>query len=348
MSRDLAATTLTLCAIPSVTGAEGAICDHVAGWARESLSGCVVRRIGNALLVLPEPRDGRPCVGLFGHFDTVLPATDQPLEVRDGRVYGCGASDMKGGLAVMMAMLERRRDYHADLAVIFYDREEGPVDESGLPAVLTELPPLDLAVMLEPTANRLQLGCVGGLHARIRFQGRRAHSARPWQGDNALYRALPLLARLQARPRREVIIDGLPFYEVMTPTTAVTRNSRNVVPDVFEVNVNFRFSPGRALDDAEAELREVLGSEGEVEIIDRAPAGAVCRSHPLVERWIERAGLDCESKQAWTDVARLTAMGVAAVNMGPGDPAQAHQAGEHVDVAALDEGLRVLEALVLP
>lgn len=346
MTRDLAATTLALCAIPSVTGNEAALCDHVAAWAAESLPDCEVRRIGQSLLVVPPSREGRPRVGLFGHLDTVLPSSDQPLEIRDGRLYGCGASDMKAGLAVMMAMLERRHAYEADLLAVFYDREEGPMDESGLPEVLSQLPPIDLAVMLEPTANRLQLGCVGSLHARVRIHGRRAHSARPWQGENALYKALPLLTRLRDRARREVMVDGLPFYEVMTPTLALTRNSRNVVPDLFELNLNFRFAPGRAIEDAVSEVRALVGDEAEVEIVDAAPSGAVSRCHPLVTRWITRAALTCESKQAWTDVARLTAIGVAAVNMGPGDPAQAHQAGEHVEVAALDEGLRVLEALV--
>lgn len=346
MTRDLAATTLALCAIPSVTGDEATLCDHVASWAAASVPDCEARRIGQSLMLLPTRREGRPCVGLFGHLDTVLPSSDQPLEVRDGRVYGCGASDMKAGLAVMMAMLERRHIYSADLLAVFYDREEGPMDESGLPAVLEQLPSIDLAVMLEPTANRLQLGCVGSLHARVRFPGRRAHSARPWQGDNALYKALPLLARLRDRQPRQVMVEDLPFHEVMTPTMALTRNSRNVVPDVFELNLNFRFAPGRDVADAIDELRAAVGADGEVEIVDAAPSGAVSRSHPLVMRWIERAALACESKQAWTDVARLTAMGVAAVNMGPGNPAQAHQAGEHVDIAALDEGLRVLEALV--
>lgn len=346
MSRDLGATTLSLCAISSVTGDEAALCNHVASWAAQSLPDCEVRRIGQSLLVVPPGREGRPRVGLFGHLDTVLPSPSQPLEMRDGRVYGCGASDMKAGLAVMMAMLERRHSYDSDLLAVFYDREEGPMEESGLPAVLEQLPHIDLGVMLEPTANRLQLGCVGSLHARVRVHGRRAHSARPWQGDNALYNAIPLIARLRDRERREVIVDGLRFYEVVTPTVALTRNSRNVVPDLFELNLNFRFAPGRAIDDAVNELRAIVGDAAEVEIVDAAPSGAVCRSHPLVTRWVERAALACESKQAWTDVARLTAVGVAAVNMGPGDPAQAHQAGEHVEIAALDEGLRVLEALV--
>lgn len=346
MTPRLAETTLALCAIPSVTGDEAALCSHVERWAQETLPDCAVHRINSSLLIVPPRRENRPCVGLFGHLDTVLPSPDQPLEIRDGRVYGCGASDMKAGLAVMMALLERHAHHHTDLVAVFYEREEGPMDESGLPPVLEKLPPIDLAVMLEPTANRLQVGCVGSLHARVTVRGTRAHSARPWQGDNALYRALPVLERLRARERREVTIEGLPFFEVLTPTMASTANSRNVVPDRFDINVNYRFAPGRHEDDALQDLVALVGDEGEVTLVDGAPSGAVCLRHPLVTEWIARARLEPEPKQAWTDVARLTAMGVAAVNMGPGDPAQAHQAGEWVAVEAIDAGLAVLEALV--
>lgn len=342
---NLAATTLELCAIPSVTGNEAAICSHVEKWARGKFLEDEVRRVGNALLVAPSRKTNRPLVGLFGHLDTVKPSDDQPCEIRDGRLYGCGASDMKAGLAVMMAMLERNH-YNSDLLAVFYDKEEGPQSESGLPAVIEHLPKIDLAVMLEPTANQLQLGCVGGIHARIRFHGKRAHSARPWHGDNAIYKALPLLQRLRDRNRVEVMVDGLPFYEVMTPTVAATYNSHNVVPDVLMINVNYRFAPSRSEASAIAELQHLVDGEGEIEISDVAPPGAVARTHPLIVQWIERCKLVPEPKQAWTDVARMTAIGIPAVNMGPGDPAQAHQAGEWVEVAALDEGLRLLEQLV--
>lgn len=347
VTRDLARTTLDLCAIPSVTGQEAEICGYLERWARGVLADDEVRRIGNALMLLPRRRDASsPLVGLFGHTDTVLPSPDQSVELRDSRVYGCGASDMKAGLAVIMAMLERRERYRCDLMAVFYDKEEGPQAESGLPAVIAQLPPIDLAVMLEPTANQLQLGCVGGVHARVRFKGRRAHSARPWHGDNALYKALPMLHRLEARQPLEVNVDGLSFFEVMTPTVAATYNSHNVVPDVFMVNVNFRFAPDRTEQSALDEIFRMVADEGEVEIADVAPPGAVARNHPLISAWVEKCSLVPEPKQAWTDVARMSAIGIPAVNMGPGDPAQAHQAGEWVAIPALDHGLQLLEQLV--
>ncbi len=380
----LARRTLELCAIPSVTGCEDRICSWMHDWALARFSTQAVKRLGNALVVCPsstgvsvrhwfstpseqastpseqastpseqastdglQPATRRLRLGLFGHLDTVPPAPDQPVEIREQRVYGCGASDMKAGLAVMMTLLERWDRYDVELVGVFYDREEGPMAESGLPALLPQLPPLDLAVVLEPTANTLQLGCAGGVHARVHFHGRRAHSARPWQGDNAIYRALPLLERLRGRGRREVLVDGLTFYEVMTPTLAFTKNSPNVVPDVFTVNVNYRFAPGRSVAAVLDEIDETVAGEGLVEVVDVAPAGTVARSHPLIQRFIDRCGLVPEPKQAWTDVARLTEAGVPAVNFGPGDPAWAHQAGEFVAIEALDEGLRCLETMMV-
>ncbi|HEU0016029.1 MAG TPA: M20/M25/M40 family metallo-hydrolase, partial [Longimicrobium sp.] len=163
----------------------------------------------------------------------------------------------------------------------------------------------------------------------------RAHSARPWQGENALYRAIPLLERLRDFGRREVRFGDLVFYEVIVATTAATYNSRNVVPDVFDLNVNFRFAPGNTAERAEAELRALVGDDAAVEVTDSAPAGDVHADHPLVRDWISREALPVRPKQAWTDVARFTAAGIPAVNFGPGETAQAHQANEWCSVESL-------------
>jgi succinyl-diaminopimelate desuccinylase len=180
----------------------------------------------------------------------------------------------------------------------------------------------------------------------VTVRGKRAHSARPWHGDNALYRAIPLLERLRDWSRREVEFGELTFYEVIVATQAWTENSRNVVPDRVMINVNFRFAPGNTAEAAERELRGLVGSDGEVEVTDRAPAGAVFLDHPLVEPWRAREGIDIACKQAWTDVARFTERGVPAVNFGPGETAQAHQAGEWCSVASLEFVFMKLWALL--
>ncbi|MFP5502132.1 MAG: succinyl-diaminopimelate desuccinylase [Candidatus Sericytochromatia bacterium] len=334
----LAQWTLDLCAVPSVTCDEDRLCSEVAQWVSAMGPDLTVTRVGNSLVCHPPLVEGRPTVGLFGHLDTVKPAADQPLEIMDERVYGCGASDMKGGLAVMLGLLtEREQLTKANLVCVFYDKEEGPATENGLEPLLQSgaVPALDFAFCLEPTDNRVQVGCVGGLHARVTFQGRRAHSARPWQGENAIYKAIAFLTRLRDRGRIPVAFGPLTYYEVMNATMAETQNSRNVVPDRFVVNVNYRFAPGKTLDQAKAELVNEVAGEAEVEIIDEAPSGQVYLDHPLFTPWQQALGLETEPKQAWTDVARLTARGIPAVNFGPGETAQAHQARESIAVADL-------------
>lgn len=348
----LADLTLALCRIPSETGDERAIADDLEARCRALLGSEHVLRLGDSVVALPPRRADRPTIGLFGHSDTVKPADDQPVEIRDGRVFGCGASDMKGGLAVMLALLAEQSALGCNLVAVFYDKEEGPSTENGLEPVLASgcLPTMDLAVCLEPTDNRIQAGCVGGLHATVTFRGKRAHSARPWQGENAIYRAIPVLERLKAFGRREVQVGPLTFYEVMNATMASTANSRNVVPDAFALNVNYRFAPGKSVETAEQELQALVGADAEVAVIDVAPSGAVCLDHPLLIAWQDaqaQAGepLEVEAKQAWTDVARLAARGIPAVNFGPGETAQAHQANESLPVAYLETGYQALRRL---
>jgi succinyl-diaminopimelate desuccinylase len=354
-AEDLAALTLNYCAIPSVTGAEQGLCDAIEAQLAGQTPALRLQRVEGGLVARGPERPGRPTVGLFGHLDTVRPADDQPLEMRDGRVFGCGASDMKGGLAVMVGLLKESHTLaQCNVVAVFYDKEEGPASENGLEPMFATggIPALDFGVCLEPTDNRIQVGCVGGLHALVTFRGRRAHSARPWQGENAIYKAAGLLGRLHARPPVSVRFGELEFREVINATTAATANSRNVVPDAFTLNLNMRFAPGRTVQDALAEVHELVAGEAEVVLVDEAPAGGVCLDHPWVEAWRAATGLPVEPKQAWTDVARLTARGIPAVNFGPGETAQAHQARESIAVADLGVNIaalrRLLEAVKAP
>jgi succinyl-diaminopimelate desuccinylase len=351
LGQALAERALALCSIPSVIGQEAELGDAVEDWARHVFGGSERIRVGHSF-VLGRREDTRPSVALIGHLDTVPGHPDDPApRLEGGRLYGLGSSDMKGGLAVMMSLAETL-DLDAlpvNLLLVLYEREEGPYLESGLGPLFDSVPSLQriaFGIALEPTDGMVQVGCVGSLHATLRFHGRAAHAARPWQGVNAIHLAGPVLAELLGRPPREVERGGFVFREVMSATLAAGGRARNVVPDTFEVNVNARFAPGRTADEAEEELRAWVGDRAEVMVTDRAPAGPVCTENPLYARLLRATGLRAEAKQAWTDVGRFGILGVEAVNYGPGETAQAHQANESAAVAALADAYEKLRAFL--
>ena len=339
----LAARTLELCAVPSPIGDEAALAAHVASL----LPGA--RRHGNAV-VAGEVSGARPAVLLLGHLDTVpLQAGDFPARREGGRVFGRGASDMKGALAVMVELWNRldRTRLPVELVCVFYDREEGPYDGNGLGPLLEARPDLRKAALglcLEPTDLSLQLGCCGSLHATLAFEGRSAHSARPWQGQNAVHKAGALLAYLNHLPAREVSFGELVFREVMNVTRIEGFTGRNVLPAQCSLNLNYRFAPGRTVDDAVVDLEHLAKQfNASCTVTDRSPAGPVILDNPLLQELRALTSLPVEPKQAWTDVARLALAGIPAANFGPGEQAQAHQKNESCGEEALERAYRLLE-----
>lgn len=353
----LAARARSLCAVPSPIGEERALCDEVEAWARgrfphvHRVENSLVVRVDGDVPVTHAPGLARPLVALCGHLDTVPvhPEDRGPPRIEGGRLVAPGASDMKSGLAVAMELALRlpREERFADLALVFYAREEGPFLENELGLVLERAPEVRgaaLAICLEPTDNTIALGCVGSIHATVTFPGRAAHSARPWQGENAVHRAGPLLAELLARAPREARSGGLTYREVISATRIEGGSARNVVPDRCAVNLNFRVAPDKALETAERELVALAERFGATALVtDRSPPCPAFADHPLVARLREHTGARVEPKQAWTDVARLAAAGVPAVNFGPGATSQAHQRGEWVELEALAACYRAME-----
>jgi succinyl-diaminopimelate desuccinylase len=337
---------LELLAMPDVTGDE----DRIATWfaTRYAGRGEPTRRVANSVVV-GDLADDRPTVLLVGHLDVVPPTDADRSPRREGdRIVGRGASDMKSGLAVAMAVFEDAalRAGERNLVLVGYSGEEGAHEGNELGPVLDAVPELAtaaLAVVLEPTDLEVQLGCLGALHAEVAFLGRAAHSARPWHGENALTAAGAFLAELHGLGPRDIDVDGMVYREVFTATGAWTANARNVVPDRFTINVNYRFAPDKALDDAEVAVRTLVADRAEVTVVDRAPAARPFAADPEVVAFTRAVGAEVTPKQAWTDVARLAALGVPALNYGPGLTGQAHQRGEHVPVAnlhAAQEALR--------
>jgi succinyl-diaminopimelate desuccinylase len=344
----LATTLLEITTIKSPIGEERELCDHVQARLARSFPPHAITRFRDSLIVHANARAGAPKIALVGHLDVVRTQHDGPARIEGERLYGAGASDMKSGLALMIELAERL-DLTAlpcDLTLVFYEREEGPFAENVLGPMLDTFDTLrhfELAICLEPSDNRLQLGCMGSLHATVTFKGRTAHSARPWEGENAITNAAGFLAELGARKPVEHVVDGMLFKEVLTPTLARGGRGRNVVPDEFELNLNYRFAPGKTPEQALAELVALVAGRAQVIATDLSPAGRPHAAHPLVQKLIAAGVVAVERKQAWTDVARFDQIGVPAVNFGPGLNAQAHQPNEYTELPLLEQGYKILE-----
>ena len=354
----LEALALELVQIPSVIGDEARIADAVEQRIRAHAPHRL-ERAGDNIAIVPQPfRAGVPRLMLLGHLDTVPASDPNPPRVEGDRLFGLGASDMKCADALMLDAAERAcTDAPAlDLIVVLYASEEGPYEQSGMPEIIDAAPDLfehvDLAVAMEPTDNQIELGCLGTLHAWIHVPGRRAHSARPWEGANAIHAAAPLLETLRTLAPRVVVQDGLEFREVCSATMCAYEGARNVIPGRFSVNLNFRFGPDRSADEAVAWVHDLVrthvGDEAQVEVTDLCPSGRVCGSNALLARLESAAGdgVVRRAKQAWTDVGRLSALGIDAVNFGPGSGSQAHQVGEWCSRANLADAQRALEQLL--
>lgn len=349
----LAARTLDLVNVSSVSGDEMAILRSIAVAIPEGFE--VADRDDAVLFAIPSARrEGAPFVVLAGHVDTVPPNGNFPGARVGDSIVGRGSADMKGALAVMLeiaAWIAAHPDaIDLDVGLLFFGREELPITQSALLPLFDRCPAtrsVDLAIMMEPTANEIEVGCLGNLNARISVRGTAAHTARPWLGRNAIHTAIGALAPIAELPPRDVEIDGLVFREVVSVTSIEGGIAGNVVPDRVEARVNFRYAPTRSPAEAEERLRELV-SFGDVEltVIANAPPGPVAVRNPLVQRLRAAGDLDVGPKQAWTPVAEFATVGVDAVNLGPGDPQYAHRDDERVDTSALVRSFEVLRGFL--
>ena len=338
----LAARTLELVDFASESREEAALAAHVLGLipgARDAGDTCVLAGVTE--------RGDRPLVLLAGHLDTVPAQGNRPGRRDDDAVHGLGASDMKAGVAVMIeTALADAAARTIDLGFVFFGREELEQSEAALTPLLEREPGLrtaDLAIVMEPTANAIQSGCLGNLNGRWTFSGVAGHSARPWLADNAIVRAAHGIAALAEVPIEDHVYDGLTYREAVSVTRVSAGIADNVIPDTAVAHVNYRYAPGRDPADAEARLRAWCEPHGTLEVGSHAPSGRVPEGNPLVER-LRRAGdLAVEPKQAWTPVAEFAQAGVDAVNFGPGDPRFAHRRDEQVSLDALERSFAVLE-----
>ncbi len=339
LSVDVVDLTRALCDAPSVSGDEGPLADAVEVALRR-LPHLEVVRDGDA--VLARTTLGRPeRVVLAGHIDTVPVADNLPTrldgDAESGVLVGRGTADMKGGVAVQLKVAHGLPAPSRDVTFVFYDNEEVEADRNGLGRLARNHPDWlagDLAVLLEPTAVGIEGGCNGTLRAEIVTRGVAAHSARWWRGRNAIHEAGRVLARLQAYQPREVEVEGLVFREGLNAVSIGGGIAGNIIPDVCRVVVNYRFAPDKDLASAAAHVREVF--EGyEVTITDGADGARPGLDRPAAAAFVAALGAVPSAKYGWTDVARFSALGIPAVNFGPGDPSVAHADDEHVPVGQL-------------
>ena len=335
----LATRTLELVNIPSESRREAALADYVVDTLGEP-----AWRDGETLWYEREPSGG-PLVVLAGHLDTVPAQDNIPGALEDGAVVGLGASDMKGGLAVMLELALAVDAADLDLAFLFFPREELPASESPLPHFFDSVERIhqaELAILLEPTDCAIQAGCLGNLNARITFHGVSGHSARPWTAENAIDKALEGLRAFAAIEPRPVEIGGLTFTEVASITSIEGGIATNVIPDRVVANVNFRYAPDRSPSSADAYLRALVPEGASYEHAGDSPPARVVTDSPLVQRLRAAGDLALEPKQAWTNVADFTSRGIDAVNFGPGAPRYAHRRDEQVEIAALERAYESL------
>ena len=340
LTSDVTSLTAAVCDIESVSLGEAALADAVEA-AVSGLRHLDVTRVGNTVVARTSLHRAERVV-LAGHIDTV-PLTTDPANLPTHRVdaqggevlWGRGTVDMKGGVAVMLRLAQALQAPSRDITFVFYEAEEIDSRYNGLLHVQEQLPELiadaDFAVLLEPTDARVEGGCKGTLRAEVTTKGIAAHSARPWKGHNAIHDAAEVLSRLVAYEPQTHVVDELEFREALNAVLVSGGVATNVIPDRCVVTVNYRYAPSLTEADAEAHVRDVF-SGFDVEVIDNAGGARPGLHLPAAKAFVEALGLPVEAKQGWTDVARFSAMGVPAVNFGPGDPNLAHMDDEQCPI----------------
>ena len=340
--------TRQLCDLESVSGNEAAVADAIQA-ALESAAHLEVIRDGDAVVARTDlGREHR--VVIAGHIDTVPVNSNLPtrFETEDGVEYlwGRGTVDMKAGVAVALKLAMELADPRIDVTWIWYDHEEVSADLNGLGRLARNHPELlagDFAILMEPTRADIEGGCNGNLRAEIRTFGLRAHSARAWVGKNAIHAAAPILDTLAAYSPQEVEVDGLVYREGLNAVGITGGIAGNVIPDECMVHVNYRFAPSRSADEAVAHIRELFG-EYDIRIVDLADGARPGLDAPFAQEFVASVGGTAKPKYGWTDVARFSALGIPAVNYGPGDPLKAHADDERVPVGQIESCERGLRA----
>jgi succinyl-diaminopimelate desuccinylase len=339
---DPIALTQALVDIESVSGNEQDITDQVEV-ALRSAAHLMVERVGNVVRARSHAT-GKARVILAGHLDTVPIHDNLPARIEGDLMWGCGTSDMKSGSALALHLAMTVAEPRFDVTYLFYDCEEVEATRNGLNRISQSHPDwlaADFAVLLEPTYGLVEAGCQGTMRVTVRVEGVRAHSARSWHGVNAIHRAGEVLDRLRGYEPRRVMIDGCEYREGLNAVDIRGGVAGNVVPDLCEVGVNFRFAPDRSEEQALDHLRQLFNGF-EVVLSDSAPGALPGLAAEPARAFLAAVGGEPVGKLGWTDVARFAALGVPALNFGPGDPNLAHTRDERVEMSKITAAADVL------
>ncbi|GHD03817.1 succinyl-diaminopimelate desuccinylase [Zhihengliuella salsuginis] len=346
LGHDVVALTEQLINIESVSDFETPIADAVEA-ALTRLPHLSVHRDGDSIIARTGLGRSERII-LAGHLDTVplpttpgsrgtVPATWEKGEDGEDVLYGRGTTDMKGGVAVQLALAAALTEPNRDVTYVFYDHEEVEGHKSGLGRLYRNNPELlggDFAILLEPTDGTVEGGCNGTIRFRVTTRGKAAHSARAWMGENAIHGMADVLTRLAVYRPVTVNVDGLAFRESLNAVKVSGGIAGNVIPDHCEAEINYRFAPDKDPDGAEEYIRALLPGY-ELERTDAAAGARPGLNHPAAAAFVETVGQVPKPKYGWTDVARFSAAGVPAVNFGPGDALLAHSDDEHVSANAI-------------
>ena len=345
LSKNLVELTMDLCNLESVSGSEKQLADAIER--ALALPHLRVLRDGNA--VVASTNSGKPRVLIAGHIDTVPVANNLPSQLhhfeREQVIVGRGSVDMKGGVAVMLKLASDLVNPRYDISWIFYDNEEVDSSKNGLGRLAQNHPELlkgEFAILCEPTSALVEGGCNGTLRALIRTKGVKAHSARPWMGENAIHKATPILQKLSAFEPQTIAVDGLEYRESLNAVSIKAGIAGNVIPDLCEVEINYRFAPSKNAQAAKAQIEDLF-SGFEIEFVDVAEGARPGLDTELARQFLAATATTARPKYGWTDVARFSALGIPAINFGPGDPSLAHADNENLPVGHLfdvEKGLR--------
>ena len=344
---DLLKLTAALVDIPSVSHHEREVTDHLQA-VLEPVPWLSVTRVGENLVARTELGRSSRLI-LAGHTDTVPANGNEHARIDGDVLWGLGACDMKGGVAVLAALATTVAEPAVDTTYVFYECEEVDSAFNGVERLFRERPDLlvgDAALLAEPSSAQVEAGCQGTMRVEVTMTGERAHTARAWLGRNAIHRLAPLLTSVAAYEGRQVTIDGCHFREGLQVVRIGGGVANNVVPDRATVTLNHRFAPDRSPEEAEAHVRSVVGEVDGFEVTDMAVGALPALGHPLLQSVLAASGGVAYGKLGWTDVARFAARGVPATNFGPGDPSLAHSAGERVTRSDLHTVYGVLRTVL--